>query len=67
MHACLWGKYWNKLEKLMSWSLISLNLHYCNHNLISYNHSQVITWFTMGGQLWSFFSQTILQSLPKEA
>ena len=25
MHACLWGKYLNKLEKLLSWSQISLN------------------------------------------
>ena len=25
MHACLWGKYLNKLEKLLPWSLISLN------------------------------------------
>ena len=42
MHACLWGKYLNKLEKLMSWSLISLNLQYYNHSLLSSNHSQVI-------------------------
>ena len=42
MHACLWGKSLNKLEKLMPWSLISLNLQYYNRRLLSYNHSQVI-------------------------
>ena len=26
----------------MSWSLILLNLQYCNHSLLSYNHSQIV-------------------------
>ena len=30
MHACLWGKSLNKLEKLISWILILLNLQYYN-------------------------------------
>ena len=30
MHACLWGNSLNKLEKLISWILISLNLQYYN-------------------------------------
>ena len=42
MHACLWRKYLNKLDKVMSSSLISLNFQYYNHSLLSYNHSQVI-------------------------
>ena len=42
IHACLWERYLNKLEKLMSRSLISLNLQYYNHSLLSYNHSQII-------------------------
>ena len=41
MHACLWGKYLNKLKKFMPWSLVSLNLQYYNHSLLSNNHSQV--------------------------
>ena len=41
-HACQWGNYLNKLEKLMLWSLISLNLQCYNHSLLSYNHRQVI-------------------------
>ena len=48
------GKYLNKLDKLMSWSLISLNLQYNNHSLLSYNHSQVIhsLLWKMGSKLW---------------
>ena len=41
IYACLWGKYFSKLEKRMSLSLISLNLQYCNHNLLGYNRSQI--------------------------
>ena len=41
MHVCLWGKYLIKLDKLLSWSLISLNFQYYNHSLLSYNHSHV--------------------------
>ena len=42
MHACLWGKYLNKLKKLMLRSLISINLQYYNHSFLSYNYSQFI-------------------------
>ena len=44
IHACLWGKYLNELEKLMSWSLISLNLQYYNHGLLSYNRKLYIVY-----------------------
>ena len=66
MHACLWGKYLNKLDKLMSWSLISLNLQYYNHSLLSYNHSQVIHSLPWEANSRSYFSRTIFQPLPKE-
>ena len=39
MHVCLWGKYLIKLDKLLSWGLISINFQYYNHSLLSYNHS----------------------------
>ena len=61
IHSCLWGTYLNKLDKVMSWSLISLNLQYYNHSLLSYNHSQV-----MHSLLWSCFSGTIFHPFPKE-
>ena len=35
------GKYLIKLDKLLSWSLISLHFQYYNHSLLSYNHSHV--------------------------
>ena len=59
MHACLWRKYLNKLEKRVSWSLISLNLQCYNHSLLSYNHSQVIynlPWESNSGV--TFFGQS---------
>ena len=45
MHTCLWGKYLNKLEKPLSQDLISLNLQYYSHSLLSYNDSQVIVYY----------------------
>ena len=66
MHACLWGKYLNKLDKVMSWSLISVNLQYYNHSLLSYNHSQVIHSLPWKLNSVSYFSQTIFQPFPKE-
>ena len=66
MRTCLWGKYLNILDKLMSWSLISLNLQHYNHSLFSYNSSQAthsLPWEASSG---SYFSWTIFQSLPEE-
>ena len=66
MHACLWGKYLNKLDKVMSWSLISLNLQFYNQSLLSYNHNQVIHSLPWEANSGSYFSRIIFQSLPKE-
>ena len=44
----------------MSCSLISLNLQHYNHNLLSYNHSQVI-------KLLSYNHSQVIHSLPWEA
>ena len=66
MHACLWRKYLNKLEKRVSWSLISLNLQCYNHSLLSYNHSQVIynlPWESNSGV--TFFGQSFSLYLKK--
>ena len=62
MHACLWGTYLNRLDKLMSWSLISLSLLCYNQSLHSYNHSQVIHSLPSEANSGSLFSWTILQS-----
>ena len=61
MHACLWGKYLNKLDKVMSWSLLSFN-----QSLLSYNHNQVIHSLPWEANSGSYFSRIIFQSLPKE-
>ena len=66
MHACLWGKYLNKLDKVVSWSLISLNLQFYNQSLLSYNHNQVIHSLPWEANSGSYFSRIIFQSLPKE-
>ena len=61
------GKYLNKLDKLMSWSLISLNLQYYNHSLLSYNDNQGIhslPWEANSGV--TFLGQLIIQLLSKE-
>ena len=60
------GKLLNKLDKVMSWSLISLNLQYYNHSLLSYNHSQVIHSLQWEANSGSYFSRTIFEPLPKE-
>ena len=61
MHACLWGKYLNKLDKVMSWSLLSFN-----QSLLSYNHNQVIHSLPWEANSGSYFSRIIFQSLPKD-
>ena len=66
MHACLWGKYLNRLDKLMSGSLISLSLLCYNQSLHSYNHSQVIHCLPSEENSGSLFSWTIFQPLPKK-
>ena len=66
IHSCLWGTYLNKLDKVMSWSLISLNLQYYNHSLLSYNRSQVIHSLPWEPNSGSYLSWTIFQPLPKE-
>ena len=66
MHACLWEKYLNKLDKLMSWSLIPLSLQYYNHSLSSYNHSQIIHSLPWEANFGSYFSRTIFQPLRKQ-
>ena len=66
MHACLRGNYLNKLDKVMSWSLNSLNFKYYNHSLLSYNHSQFIHSLPWEASSGSNFSRTIFQILPKE-
>ena len=61
------GKYLNKLDKLMSWSLISLNLQCYNHRLLSYNDNQGIhslPWEANSGV--TFLGQLIIQLLSKE-
>ena len=65
MHACLWEKYLDKLEKFMSWSLISLNLQYYNHST-QLQSQPSYTKFVVGSKLWSCFSRTIFQPLPEE-
>ena len=65
IRACLWGKYLNKLDKAMSWSLISLNLQSYNDNLLSYNHSQVIHSLPWEANSGSYFSWLIFQPLSK--
>ena len=64
IHACLWGKHLNELEKLMSWSLILLNLRYYNHSLATITVKLYIIYYRK--QIWSYFYGTFSQSLPKE-
>ena len=66
MHACLWGEYLNKLDKVISWSLMSLNLQYYSNSLLSYNQSQVIHSLPREANSGSCFSRKIFQPLPKE-
>ena len=66
IHSCLWGTYLNKLDKVMSWSLISLNLQCYIHSLLSYSHSQVIHSLPWEANSGSYFSRIIFQPLCKE-
>ena len=68
-YACMpMGKYLNKLDELMSWSLISLNLQYYYYSLLTHLQSQPsYTHFTMGNKLWKLLFSDKLSALPKES
>ena len=60
------GKIFEKLDKLMSCSLISLNVQYCNHSLLSYIDSQGVhslPWKANSGV--TFLKQTFSLYLKK--